>query len=106
MSERNTYGWTIFWDSANTRSKPELATSGGIFTNAEVTYRGVPVGRVGDMSLTSDGIEVDLLIDSSAPQIPASARGRGGQSLSHRRADTFDLQPDTDQGPFPRRPAR
>ncbi len=25
----------------------ESETSGGIFTNAEVTYRGVPVGRVG-----------------------------------------------------------
>jgi len=79
--------------------KTELATSGGIFTNAEVTYRGVPVGRVGDMSLTSDGIEVDLLIDSSAPQIPASARA----VVANRSAigeQYVDLQPDTDQGPF------
>ncbi len=79
--------------------KTELATSGGIFTNAEVTYRGVPVGRVGDMSLTSEGIEVDLLIDSSAPQIPASARA----VVANRSAigeQYVDLQPDTDQGPF------
>ncbi|BCF85033.1 ABC transporter substrate-binding protein [Rhodococcus qingshengii] len=79
--------------------KTELATSGGIFTNAEVTYRGVPVGRVGDMSLTSDGIEVDLFIDSSAPQIPASARA----VVANRSAigeQYVDLQPDTDQGPF------
>ena len=27
----------------------EFKDSGGIFTNAEVTYRGVPVGRVGDL---------------------------------------------------------
>ncbi|MFD6512744.1 MCE family protein [Rhodococcus sp. NPDC060176] len=79
--------------------KTELATSGGIFTNAEVTYRGVPVGRVGDMSLTSEGIEVDLLIDSSAPPIPASARA----VVANRSAigeQYVDLQPDTDQGPF------
>ncbi|MBT2270085.1 MCE family protein [Rhodococcus enclensis] len=79
--------------------KTELATSGGIFTNAEVTYRGVPVGRVGDMSLTSEGIEVDLLIDSSAPQIPASARA----VVANRSAigeQYVDLQPDTDRGPF------
>ena len=29
--------------------------SGGIFTTAEVTYRGVRVGTVGDMTLTQDG---------------------------------------------------
>ncbi|MFC1474396.1 MlaD family protein, partial [Rhodococcus qingshengii] len=70
-----------------------------IFTNAEVTYRGVPVGRVGDMSLTSEGIEVDLLIDSSAPQIPASARA----VVANRSAigeQYVDLEPDTDQGLF------
>ena len=51
------------------------------------------------MSLTSDGIEVDLLIDSSAPQIPASARA----VVANRSAigeQYVDLQPDTDQGPF------
>jgi phospholipid/cholesterol/gamma-HCH transport system substrate-binding protein len=49
----------------------ELADSGGIFTNAEVTYRGVNVGRVGDLRLTREGIEVDLDIEPSAPPIPA-----------------------------------
>ncbi|PPK69514.1 MCE family protein [Actinokineospora auranticolor] len=49
----------------------ELADSGGIFTNAEVTYRGVNVGRVGQLRLTHDGIEVDLDIEPGAPPIPA-----------------------------------
>ncbi|UVS82190.1 MCE family protein [Actinokineospora sp. UTMC 2448] len=49
----------------------ELADSGGIFTNAEVTYRGVNVGRVGDIRLTREGIEVDLNIEPEAPPIPA-----------------------------------
>lgn len=41
----------------------DLAASGGVFSNQEVTYRGVLVGKVGDMSLNDDGVNVDLLID-------------------------------------------
>jgi phospholipid/cholesterol/gamma-HCH transport system substrate-binding protein len=48
----------------------ELPYSGGIFTNAEVTYRGVPVGRVGNMRLTARGIEVDLHV-TSGRKIPS-----------------------------------
>ncbi|MGV9671869.1 MULTISPECIES: MCE family protein [unclassified Gordonia (in: high G+C Gram-positive bacteria)] len=50
-----------------------LPDSGGIFTNAEVTYLGVPVGRVGDLRLTADGVDVEMILDSSAPQVPASS---------------------------------
>lgn len=41
----------------------DLTDSGGVFTNAEVTYRGVPVGRVGPIELTKDGIRVKLLLE-------------------------------------------
>src|SRR5256885_3309065 len=51
--------------------RAELPDSGGIFTNAEVTYRGVPIGRVGALRLTADGIEVDLRIRPDAPPVPA-----------------------------------
>ena len=34
----------------------ELAESGGIFANAEVTYRGVPVGRVDRLELRPGGV--------------------------------------------------
>jgi phospholipid/cholesterol/gamma-HCH transport system substrate-binding protein len=44
--------------------KADFAQGGGIFTNAEVDYRGVPVGRVGDLRLTASGIQVDLDITS------------------------------------------
>ncbi len=77
----------------------ELERSGGIFTNAEVTYRGVPVGRVGDLTLTEEGVSVALMIDDSAPQIPASAKA----VVANRSAigeQYVDLQPDTDEGPF------
>lgn len=49
----------------------QLADSGGVFTNAEVTYRGVPVGRVGEMELTDDGVEVQLDLENGGPSIPA-----------------------------------
>ncbi|MGF7119789.1 MlaD family protein [Rhodococcus sp. BE178] len=77
----------------------ELAHSGGIFTNAEVTYRGVPVGRVGDLTLTEKGVSVALMIDNAAPKIPASAKA----VVANRSAigeQYVDLQPDTDEGPF------
>ncbi|TSD95087.1 MCE family protein [Skermania sp. ID1734] len=77
----------------------QLPDSGGVFPNAEVTYRGVPVGRVGDMTLTRDGINVQLLIDSSAPKIPASTKA----AVADRSAigeQYVDLRPETDNGPY------
>ncbi|KAA9152317.1 MCE family protein [Amycolatopsis acidicola] len=76
-----------------------LQTSGGIFTNAEVTYRGVAVGRVGAMRLTETGLEADLDIDDSAPPIPASARA----VVADRSAvgeQYVDLQPPNGDGPY------
>ncbi len=73
--------------------------SGGVFRNAEVTYRGVPVGRVGDLSLTSDGVDVELQLDNGGPRIPASARA----VVANRSAigeQYVDLQPSTDEGPY------
>lgn len=49
----------------------QLADSGGIFTGADVTYRGVSVGRVGPLTLTGSGVDVQLDIDRSAPAIPS-----------------------------------
>ena len=49
----------------------DLPDSGGVFTNAAVNYRGTPVGRVGELSLTDDGVRVELDLDAGAPQIPA-----------------------------------
>ncbi|MGW0037074.1 MCE family protein [Gordonia sp. NPDC003376] len=51
----------------------QLPDSGGIFTNAEVTYLGIPVGRVGELRLSAEGVDVDLQLDSSAPDIPESS---------------------------------
>jgi len=49
----------------------DFPDSGGIFTNAEVTYRGVTVGQVGALHLIKGGVQVDLHLDScSSPRIP------------------------------------
>ena len=76
----------------------QLADSGGIFTNAEVTYRGVPVGRVGQLHLTDSGVAVDLNIDPDAPEIPANSRA----VVADRSAvgeQYVDLQPQARGGP-------
>lgn len=44
--------------------------AGGVFTNQEVTYRGVTVGQVGEMSVVEEGVQIDLLIQKET-QIPA-----------------------------------
>jgi phospholipid/cholesterol/gamma-HCH transport system substrate-binding protein len=49
----------------------DLADSGGIFSGAEVTYRGVTVGRVGPLKLTHDGVRVELRIDRGK-KVPAN----------------------------------
>lgn len=55
----------------------DFADTGGVFTDQEVTYRGVLVGRVGDLELTDDGVSIALLIDSEwRNRIPADLEAR------------------------------
>ena len=79
--------------------KMNLNESGGIFTNAEVTYRGYNVGRVGEIHLTEEGIQVDLDIDPDAPEIPADLDA----VVANRSAvgeQYVDLRPRENDGPF------
>ncbi|HEX6353907.1 MCE family protein [Actinophytocola sp.] len=79
--------------------KMNLADSGGIFTNAEVTYRGYNVGRVGEIHLTHDGIQVDLDIDPDAPPIPSDLDA----VVANRSAvgeQYVDLRPRNNSGPY------
>jgi phospholipid/cholesterol/gamma-HCH transport system substrate-binding protein len=78
--------------------KAHFPTSGGIFTNAEVTYRGVTVGRVGTLHLTKDGVIVDLKIDKGA-KIPARTHAQV-EELSAVGEQYVDLRPYTDAGPY------
>jgi phospholipid/cholesterol/gamma-HCH transport system substrate-binding protein len=73
--------------------------SGGIFTGAEVTYRGVTVGRVGTMKLTSEGVDVDLDIDKSQDRIPSGTRAVVG-NRSAVGEQYVELQPERDGEPY------
>jgi phospholipid/cholesterol/gamma-HCH transport system substrate-binding protein len=79
--------------------KLELNESGGIFTGAEVTYRGYNIGRVGPLRLTAKGLEADLNIDPGTPAVPANLQA----VIANRSAvgeQFVDLRPAADTGPF------
>jgi phospholipid/cholesterol/gamma-HCH transport system substrate-binding protein len=76
----------------------DFVEAGGIFTNAEVTYRGVAVGRVDRLRLANDGVHVDLRIKNGA-KIPADTRA----VVENRSAvgeQYVDLQPRHRGGPY------
>jgi phospholipid/cholesterol/gamma-HCH transport system substrate-binding protein len=82
-------GYTVYAD---------LAHGGGIFANAAVTYRGVPVGRVTAVTLHGDGARVRLRLDDGT-RVPADLRAVVAQR-SAVGEQYFDLRPDSDAGPY------
>ncbi|MDI3405344.1 MCE family protein [Streptomyces cavernicola] len=90
-------GDALFDDRYSVRA--DFAESGGVFEGAEVTYRGVPVGRVGELRLDgADGVSVELDIEDEA-RIPADSLA----VVANRSAvgeQYVDLQPRTDGGPL------
>jgi phospholipid/cholesterol/gamma-HCH transport system substrate-binding protein len=76
----------------------DFADSGGIFTGAEVTYRGVTVGKVEKLRLTKDGVLVDMRLDRGT-QIPKDSLA----VVENRSAvgeQYVDFQPRRSGGPF------
>jgi phospholipid/cholesterol/gamma-HCH transport system substrate-binding protein len=76
-----------------------FAESGGIFSGAEVTYRGVTVGEVGTMELTQEGVDVVLDIEDEHDDIPAETRAL----VANRSAvgeQYVDLLPLSDGEPY------
>jgi phospholipid/cholesterol/gamma-HCH transport system substrate-binding protein len=79
--------------------KMQLAESGGIFPDASVSYRGVEIGKVGDMRVTPQGLEVELEIEQDSPKVPASSIA----VVANRSAvgeQYVDLQPPSNAGPY------
>ncbi|MEU4821449.1 MlaD family protein [Actinomadura sp. NPDC023710] len=79
--------------------RADLAEAGGLAENADVTYRGTSVGRVGALHLTGDGVLADLKIKKSAPRVPARTQA----VVANRSAigeQYIDLRPATGAGPF------
>src|SRR5687768_7963053 len=88
----------LFYDSAYTVSA-QYDQSGGIFTGAEVTYRGVGIGQVSDMKLTDDGVDVLLSIENKYDKIPKDSIALVGNK-SAVGEQYVELQPQTDDGPY------
>ncbi len=88
----------FFYDSSY-QVKAHFIQSGGIFTGAEVTYRGVGIGRVSDMVLTEDGVDVVLDIDKGYDEIPADTIALVGNK-SAVGEQYVELDPKTDGKPY------
>jgi phospholipid/cholesterol/gamma-HCH transport system substrate-binding protein len=76
----------------------DFADSGGIFSGAEVTYRGVTVGKVDRLRLTEGGVLVDLRLDRGT-RVP-----RASEAVVENRSAVgeqyVDLQPSSAAGPY------
>lgn len=73
--------------------------AGGVFTNQEVTYRGVTVGQVGELNVVEEGVEIELLIKKEI-EIPAEGVEARVMFKSAVGEQFVDLLPATDDGPM------
>ncbi|MEV7397471.1 MlaD family protein [Aeromicrobium sp. NPDC092404] len=80
----------------------QFKDSGGIFAGAQVTYRGIPVGKVGKLDFKDNGVEATLDIENSAPKIPSDVLA----VVANKSAigeQFVDLQPRTNAAPYLRK---
>lgn len=87
----------VFGDTYRVYGSFEAA--GGVFTNQEVTYRGVQVGRVGEMRLTDDAVKIEMLIEARhrIPREETRARILYKSAVGEQ---FIDLLPETSGPPF------
>ena len=76
----------------------DFVDSGGIFKGAEVTYRGVPKGKVQSLTLRPDGVRVAILLRPGS-QIPRDVKAFVG-NRSAVGEQYVDLQPQSDSTPY------
>lgn len=72
--------------------------TGGAYTHGAVAYRGVPIGKVGDVDVHEGGARVELLIDADV-DVPADV----SVVVAQRSAvgeQYVDLRPHGDSGPY------
>src|SRR5690625_547564 len=77
----------------------QLRDSGGIFVGAQVTYRGIGVGKVGDLKFNDDGVRARLDIEKSAPKIPEDVKALVADK-SAVGEQYVDLKPQSQGEPF------
>jgi phospholipid/cholesterol/gamma-HCH transport system substrate-binding protein len=84
------------------RSYPVTADfrdSGGIFAGAEVTYRGIAVGKVGKLEFTDNGVRATLDIENDAPKISDDVNALVANK-SAVGEQFVDLQPQSNSSPY------
>ncbi|MEU1549542.1 MlaD family protein [Nocardia sp. NPDC005745] len=75
-----------------------LADSGGLLAGRQVTLRGVPIGRVESVELTSTGLVAVAAVDADI-RVPADGEVRVA-SLSLAGEQYLDFRPTRDDGPY------
>ncbi|MFE3292213.1 MCE family protein [Rhodococcus sp. NPDC059234] len=77
----------------------ELRDAGGLYRNANVTYRGDTIGQVRTVRLDPDAVRAELSLQSSVP-VPSTRLTAAVRSVSAIGEQYVDLQPSTGDGPF------
>src|SRR5688500_9394099 len=73
--------------------------AGGVFTNQEITYRGVQVGRVGEMTLADKAVKIEFIIEQRF-KIPRAGTRAQVLYKSAVGEQFVDLVPKTNSGPY------
>ena len=68
----------------------ELPASGGLLVNQDVTLRGVPIGKVEQLSITPDGVNAEVRLNSSAKLSTTSKARVAGLSAAGEQYIDFD----------------
>lgn len=76
-----------------------LPDSGGVYAGAEVSYRGVGIGKLDKLELTDDGVDAHLEIQNEYDKIPADSLALVG-NRSALGEQYVELQPNSDEGPY------
>ena len=75
-----------------------LPGSGGLFVGSEVTYRGVKIGKVTDVTPTKEGIDVDMSLEADT-KLPTDS-AVFVHNLSAVGEQYLDFQPEDEDGPY------
>ena len=71
------------------RITAQFDRAGGLYQNANVTYRGVTVGRVDSVGLSNDGVVADMRLNSATPvpeNVTATVKSVSARPLARCRA--------------------
>ena len=92
--------FTIFRVQPRYTVAATFAESGGVFTGQEVTYRGVTVGRVGNLRVVPEGVRIELVIEQTYDEIPKEATKARVMFKSAVGEQFIDLLPTKRTAPY------